>query len=243
MLQMEDTEVLWRLYERKTAYTKEYNEVRNLTRTVSQVFNPVRKIINTDKALLLKGLKLTVEERYDAALEALKDWNNWDFLKTRIALFVLMFTSWYGSEISGQVGEIEGAGAGGSAWQALELIPLVLMLTVAVTVGAALLRLLGSGWRPTIAPGAAIAVLGGLSALLIGFRILVPPDLGQLGGIEVEATPGLGVFLALLAAAGVAYGGYRAMGEEGSSFEAVADSLQPRHARPASRKRRSSSSG
>ncbi|GEM_PF-3221860 len=90
MLQMEESEVLWRLYERKTAYTKEYNEARNLTRTVSQVFNPVRKIINTDKALLLKGLKLTVEERYDAALEALKDWNNWDFLKTRIALFVLM---------------------------------------------------------------------------------------------------------------------------------------------------------
>ena len=90
MLRMEDTEVLWRLYERKTAYTKEYNEARNLTRTVSQVFNPVRKIINTDKALLLKGLKLVVEEKFTEAFEALKDWNNWDFLKTRIALFILM---------------------------------------------------------------------------------------------------------------------------------------------------------
>ena len=90
MLRMEDTEVLWRLYERKTAYTKEYDEARNLTRTVSQVFNPVRKIINTDKALLLKGLKLVVEEKFTEAFEALKDWNNWDFLKTRIALFILM---------------------------------------------------------------------------------------------------------------------------------------------------------
>ena len=90
MLQMEESEVLWRLYERKTAYTKEYNEARNLTRTVMQVFNPVRKIINTDKALLLKGLKVSVDEKYSEALEALKDWNNWDFLKTRIALFVLM---------------------------------------------------------------------------------------------------------------------------------------------------------
>lgn len=90
MLTMTDTEVLWRLYERKTAYTKEYNEARNLTRTVMQVFNPVRKIINTDKALLLKGLKLTVDDKFAAAFEALKDWNNWDFLKTRIALFVLM---------------------------------------------------------------------------------------------------------------------------------------------------------
>ena len=90
MLQMEESEVLWRLYERKTAYTKEYNEARNLTRTVMQVFNPVRKIINTDKALLLKGLKVSVDEKYSEALEALKDWNNWDFLKTRIALFILM---------------------------------------------------------------------------------------------------------------------------------------------------------
>ena len=90
MLQMEESEVLWRLYERKTAYTKEYNEARNLTRTVIQVFNPVRKIINTDKALLLKGLKISVDEKYSEALEALKDWNNWDFLKTRIALFIFM---------------------------------------------------------------------------------------------------------------------------------------------------------
>ena len=90
MLTMEESEVLWRLYERKTAYTKEYNEARNLTRTVMQVFNPVRKIINTDKALLLKGLKVSVDEKYSEALEALKDWNNWDFLKTRIALFILM---------------------------------------------------------------------------------------------------------------------------------------------------------
>lgn len=90
MLTMEESEVLWRLYERKTAYTKEYNEARNLTRTVMQVFNPVRKIINTDKALLLKGLKVSVDEKYSEALEVLKDWNNWDFLKTRIALFILI---------------------------------------------------------------------------------------------------------------------------------------------------------
>ena len=156
-----------------------------------------------------------------------------------IALFVLMFTTWYGSEVSGQVGEIEieGAGAGGSAWQTLELISLILMLTIAVTVGAAILRLSGSEWKPAIAPGAAVAVLGGLSTLLIVFRIVVPPDLGELGGIEVKATLGLGAFLALCAAVGIAYGGYRAMREEGSSFEAVADSLQPRRERPASRKR------
>lgn len=156
-----------------------------------------------------------------------------------VALFVLMFVTWYGSEVSGQVGEIEveGAGSGGSAWQTLEGVSLVLMLTIAVAVGAAVLRFSGSAWKPAIVPGAAVAVLGGLSTLLIVLRILFPPDLGELGGIEVEATLSLGVFLALAAAFGIAYGGYRAMREEGSSFAAVADSLQPRRARPASRKR------
>ena len=60
-----------------------------------------------------------------------------------------MFVAWYGSEVSGQAGAIEfaGAGAGGSAWQALDWIPLVLALTVAVALGGAGLRLAGSGWR------------------------------------------------------------------------------------------------
>ena len=68
-------------------------------------------------------------------------------------------------------------------------------------------------------------MLGGLSTLLIAIRIVVPPDLGELGGIAIEATLSLGLFLALAAAAGIAYGGYRAMGEAGSSFARVAESL------------------
>jgi hypothetical protein len=161
-----------------------------------------------------------------------------------LLLFAFMFLSWYGSEVSGQAGEIrfDGAGAGGSAWQTLDLISLWLMLTVAVTVGAALLRVAGSGWKPAITPAAAVTVLGGVSVLLVLFRILVPPSFGALGGVEVEATLHLGAFLGLAAALGVAYGGYRAMREEGSSFAAVADSLQPRRERPASRRRSRSSS-
>lgn len=156
-----------------------------------------------------------------------------------LALFVVMFTSWYGSEVTGQAGEIrfEGAGAGGSAWQSLDLVPLLLMLTIVVAVGSALLRLSRSSWRPPIAPGAAIAVLGGLSVLAIAFRIVVPPTFGTLGGVEVGATLHLGVFLGLVAALGVAYGGYRAMGEEGTSFAGVADDLDPKKTKkPAAKK-------
>jgi hypothetical protein len=139
-----------------------------------------------------------------------------------------MFAEWYGSEVAGQVGAISlggGAGAGGSAWQTLDLISLVLMAAVVVAVGAALLRAFGSSWEPAIPPSAVVAVLGGISTLLILFRILVPPDFGELGGVPINATLELGVFLGLATAAGVAYGGYRAMGERGTSFEQIAAGL------------------
>lgn len=182
------------------------------------------------------------------------------FLLAAILLFAVMFTSWYGSEVSGQAREIKlggGAGQGGSAWQALDVISLVLMLTVVVAVGAALLRLFGSKWEPAVPPSAAVAVLGGLSTLLVLFRIVVPPDFGALGGVTVNANVELGAFLGLIAAAAVAYGGYRVMAQRGTSFAQVADGLSserprperkpapkqpPRPSPPASRRRRSSSS-
>lgn len=145
-----------------------------------------------------------------------------------ILLFAAMFVDWYGAEVSGQVGTISlggGAGAGGSAWQTLDLISLVLMLTVVVAIGAVLLRAFGSSWEPAIPPSAVVALLGGLSTLLVLFRILVPPDFGTLGGVPINATLELGAFLGLATAAGIAYGGYRAMGERGTSFERIAATL------------------
>lgn len=154
-----------------------------------------------------------------------------------VALFAFMFLDWYGAEISGQAGKIDfgdGAGPGGSAWATLEGISLVLMLTIAVTIGVGLLALLDSDWKPAIPPSAAITVLGGLSFLLIALRIVFPPDFGTLGGIAVSGTLELGVFLGLAAAGGIAYGGYRAMGLRGTSFAQIADELgvKPRPAAP-----------
>jgi hypothetical protein len=149
-------------------------------------------------------------------------------LVSALALFAVMFLTWYGSEVSGQAAAIAlggGSGAGGSAWQTLDVISALLMLTVVTAVGAALARLIDPLWEPTIPPSAVVAVLGGLSTLLVLFRIVVPPDFGDLGGVPLNAIPKLGVFLGLAAAAAVAYGGYRAMGERGTSFEAVADAL------------------
>lgn len=162
-------------------------------------------------------------------------------LFSAVALFVVMFVNWYGAEVSGQARTIElggGSGAGGDAWQSVEVLAFYLLLTILVTVAAALLRLTGSKWRPLVPLSAAVAVLGGIAALSILGRILFLPDFGFLGGVPVYATLKLGVFLGLAAAAGIAYGGYRAMGEEGASFAGIADGLsRPSAASPKRRSR------
>ena len=61
--------------------------------------------------------------------------------------------------------------------------------------------------------------------LLILFRIVDPPTFGSFGGVSVEATRNIGIFLGLIAAGGIAYGGYSAMREEGMTFGDAADRL------------------
>jgi hypothetical protein len=159
------------------------------------------------------------------------------YLVAAILLFVLMFFDWYGvgwKNGSESLGGVITAVAGGSAWQTLEVLPLFLMLTVAVAVGAALLRLGGSDWKPAIPPGVAVCVLGLLAALGILGRMVSPPDLGG-EGIGYSVNLELGIFLALAAALGVAYGGWRAMADEGTSFADVGKRLEA-PSRPAKKK-------
>jgi ABC-type amino acid transport system permease subunit len=140
-----------------------------------------------------------------------------------LALLGFSFLQWYGSEPTGQAHFH--TDAGGNAWQTLTIAPIVLAAAALVALAAAALRRAGSSWRPQVPLDAVVAVLGGLTALLILLRIVFPPDLGSVGGIHLDATLSLGAFLALVAACGVAYGGYRAMGEAGDSFEAIAERL------------------
>jgi len=143
-----------------------------------------------------------------------------------VLLFIFMFFNWFGVEISGQTGSVSfGSGAGGSAWSALDYIPIILVITIVVALINALLRLSDSDYEPPISMNVAVTVLGGLSALLILFRIIDPPGFGTFGGVSVDATLEFGIFLGLIAAAGIAYGGYRAMQEEGTSFSDTADRL------------------
>jgi hypothetical protein len=143
-----------------------------------------------------------------------------------ILLFIFMFFDWFGVEVSG-VGGFSGTipGEGGNAWDALDFIPIVLVITIVVALAMVALRLSDSTAEPPVPMSAVVAILGGISVLLILFRIIDPPSFGSFGGVSVDATLDFGIFLGLIAAGGIAYGGYSAMREEGITFGDVADGL------------------
>jgi hypothetical protein len=144
-----------------------------------------------------------------------------------ILLFVFMFFDWFGAEVSGVPG-FSGSvdtGAAGSAWDALDVIPIFLMIAIVAAVGVALIRLTDADLEPPVSLNAIVAGLGGLAVLLILYRIVDPPGGGSFGGVSVDITLKFGIFLGLIAAAGIAYGGYSAMREEGATFGGEADRL------------------
>lgn len=149
-----------------------------------------------------------------------------------ILLLAFTFFDWYGYEQGGGLlVKLNLFDFPANAWDKLEVVPWFLLLTVLVALGMAVLRIRGSSWQPAIPPSAAVAVLGGLATLAILFRIVSPPDTVEIKDIPITITVEYGAYLALAAAAGIAYGGYRAMGERGTSFSKVAESLaneQPR---------------
>jgi hypothetical protein len=143
-----------------------------------------------------------------------------------ILLFIFMFFEWFGVEVSG-AGGFSGSvsGAGGNAWDALDYIPIVLVVTIVAALGLAAIRLTDSIYEPPVPMSTVVTVLGALSVLLILFRIVDPPSFASFGGVSVDATLSIGIFLGLISAGGIAYGGYTTMREEGITFGDAADHL------------------
>ncbi len=139
-----------------------------------------------------------------------------------IVLFIFMFFDWFSVDVSGFGGS---ASAGGSAWDALDVIPIILVIAILAALGVVVLRLMDSPYEPPISANAIVAVLGAISFLLILFRIIDTPDAGSFPGVSVDVSPAFGIFVSLIAAAGITYGAYKAMQEEGVTFSDVGDRL------------------
>jgi hypothetical protein len=122
-----------------------------------------------------------------------------------VALLVSMFLPWYRIEL-----DVAGAKVGDTvtAWQAFELVDVLLLLVALVAIAAPAARAAGSPQEDPLG-GLLLPAAGALGVVLVLFRLIdVPePDIPLVGGDFVEVQRRLGIFVALLAAAAIAAGG------------------------------------
>ena len=119
-----------------------------------------------------------------------------------VLLFIFMFFDWFGAKVSGVSGfsgTVEGAG--GSAWDALDVIPILLLAAIVVALAVAVIRLTDADIEPPFSLNTVVAVLGGLAVLLILYRIISPPGGADLGGVSVDITLKIWIFVSLFCAA------------------------------------------
>jgi hypothetical protein len=149
-----------------------------------------------------------------------------------IALILFMFAfKWFGLKFGG-TSTLPGAGGfavptiegSRNAWGSYGFIDLVLFVTALAAVGLAVVAAGQTDLNLPVAASAVVTGLGILSVLLIVYSIISPPDFGaDISGTGIEHTRKIGVFLGLIAAIGIAVGGWLAMQEEGTAYAADTD--------------------
>lgn len=127
-----------------------------------------------------------------------------------LVLLISLWMDWYGIDV----------GAGGfhvsvsvNAWDSFSIIDIILFLTALIAIGVAALRGLNRMPEMPYSPAMLVTGAGGLSLILILFRTISPPA----DGLSRK----YGLFLGLISAAGIVYGGWRTMQETGESFSSL----------------------
>jgi hypothetical protein len=133
-------------------------------------------------------------------------------------LLIFMFFPWYGAKASGSVlGSSFNVSSSESAnaWQAFGFIDILLFVVAITAIGLGLMRALGQQVNLPQPAGLIIAAAGAIAVLLILYRLIDTPGNTDINvpGVSVDVTRKIGAFLGLLAAAGVAIGGWLAMNE------------------------------
>jgi hypothetical protein len=155
-----------------------------------------------------------------------------------IVLFIVMFLSWYSvegfddetqaqAEAAIELAEEQGIAvpddardavdsAGSiSAWDAFDIIKIIMLLTIIAAIALAAIAATRTEVNLPVALSAVVAGLGILTTVLVLYRVIDPPAEGL--------DRSYGVFLGLVASAAIAYGGWRAMEDEGTTFGDQAD--------------------
>jgi hypothetical protein len=136
----------------------------------------------------------------------------------------LFFFDWYG--ISSNVASVDGVNVGGSfsynGWHTFTNSRWIWLLTIIVALVAVALRAGLFDFESPVQPAVVVLVLGALSCVLIIYRIVHHPTFNaSFGGVHTSVGIKIGIWLGLIAAAAITYGGYLAMQDEGASLADV----------------------
>jgi hypothetical protein len=139
-----------------------------------------------------------------------------------VLLFIFeFFFKWYGIHLSAEeqrgLNIAKGLGVNipatsVNAWHSLSVIRWVILLTAIIAVASAVVVAMDNAPAIPVSMSVLTTGAGALSAVLILYRIINQPGPNDLVDVKV------GVWLGLLAAIGVAVGGYMSMQDEGATF-------------------------
>jgi len=140
-----------------------------------------------------------------------------------VVLLISLFLSWYSA--SAEVAGVS-ASVSVSGWEVLTWIDILLFLCALVAIGVVAARA-AAALPPDIPAGVVLLAVGALAVLLVLFRIIDIPTGGDVPeGVDLDRK--IGIFIALIASAGIAYGGWRANAERpGGPGVATADPSVP----------------
>jgi hypothetical protein len=138
-----------------------------------------------------------------------------------IAFFIfLFFFKWYG--VSSNVGSLGNVSFSKSGWDVFTNSRWIWLITIIVAIGAVVAVGASMKLELPVKPSVIVAGLGALSTLLILYRILHHPTASaSYGSFHASVGIKIGIWLGLIAAAGITYGGYLAMGDEGTTLADV----------------------
>jgi hypothetical protein len=150
-----------------------------------------------------------------------------------VVLLIVMWLNWYGidqegaadlsvdelTDVAGFADSLTATEVNLSAWQAFGFIDIILLAAAVAAIGFAVAKAASQSPRLPVPSSAIIAGFGILGTLLVLYRVIDTP-------YSLDRKPFL--FVGLIAVAAIAYGGYRAMQEEGTSFQEVGDNLRDR---------------
>jgi hypothetical protein len=142
-----------------------------------------------------------------------------------IALFIfLFFFKWYGfSTNAPSIGGVNVSGSiSYSGWHTFTNSRWIWIITIIVALGAVAIRAGLLKLELPLQAGVLVAGLGTLSTLLILYRILDHPSASaSFGGVHTSVGIKIGIWLGLIAAGALTYGGYLSMQDEGTSLADV----------------------